>query len=672
MKKLTLYFLLITTSLIFPQTKYLIYFKDKGITPGKALYKTDAAYQSALKLLSARSIERREKVMGKNIITSEDIPVKSDYITAIENLGIKVDNVLNWFNAISAYLTDAQFKEISALSFVKSIDPVRILKFKNSNSLEKIIPHKVSGTISDSLYGPSFQEFNLSDIPEVYAKGITGKGVIIGILDDGFIWRQHESLVNQNVLAEYNYVFHVTSTAPQPGDDPSSGDHGTFVFSLIGGYKPGNIIGVAHDAKFILAKTEDDRSESHIEEDNYAAALEWMEGMGVDVTTSSLGYNIFDDTTYSYTYKDMDGKTTICAKAIALAFQRGVVTVTAAGNEGNNSWHYIVTPGDGINALTIGAVDALNQVTAFSSRGPTYDGRIKPELVALGLNNYGADVASGFSSYSTGSGTSFATPITAGIAALLLSAYPELTNVQVRQILMETADNYSQPNDDRGYGLVSAEKAISFPNLYYDSTQNQYTLNKIFFSNTGIQPSTALLHYSIDSSTFVNANLKYDDTLRYSYSFQQIPSGDNVQFYFTYKDSLGNQVQEPASQYFAFNSGAEAISLVNSTPNDTTNDTSSVTPQKVLGISYPNPFNPASQKMKIQFYSTSNQNAHLIIINGLGQVVKTLFNGMSQTGLNTVSWDGKSATGITCSSGVYFYILTLGGQNYSNKLLLLK
>ncbi|MHB8339299.1 MAG: hypothetical protein ACYDEE_17940, partial [Ignavibacteriaceae bacterium] len=140
MKKLTLYFLLITTSLIFPQTKYLIYFKDKGITPGKALYKTEAVYQSALKLLSARSIERREKVMGKNIITYQDIPIKQDYVTAIENLGVKVENELNWFNAISAFLTDAQVKEISALSFVKNIDPVRILSFKNSNSLEKIIP----------------------------------------------------------------------------------------------------------------------------------------------------------------------------------------------------------------------------------------------------------------------------------------------------------------------------------------------------------------------------------------------------------------------------------------------------------------------------------------------------------------------------------------------------
>ncbi|MHB1686975.1 MAG: S8 family serine peptidase [Ignavibacteriaceae bacterium] len=667
MKKLTLLFLLVTVSFIYPQTKYLIYFKDKGITPGKTLYKTDAIYQSALKLLSSKSIARRKKVMGKNIITYEDIPVQTNYVTAIENFGVTIENKLNWFNAVSAYLTDAQLKEISSLPFVQKIEPVRILDFTNPNSLEKIIPQKISSVSADSSYGQSFQEFNLSDIPEVHAKGITGKGVIIGILDDGFRWRQHESLVNQNVLAEYNYVFHVTSTEPQPGDAPGSGDHGTFVFSLIGGYKPGNIIGVAHDAKFILAKTEDDRSESHIEEDNYAAALEWMEGMGVDVTTSSLGYNIFDDTTYSYTYQNMDGKTTICAKAVELAFQRGVVTVTAAGNEGNNSWHYIVTPGDGIHILTIGAVDASNQVTSFSSRGPTSDGRIKPDLVALGLNNYGAEVANGFNAYGISSGTSFATPISAGVAALLLSAYPKLTNVQVRQILLETADNYSQPNNDRGYGLISAEKAIGFPNLYYDSTQTQYTLNKIFFPGNGIQPLTAMLHYSVNASNFISANLAYDDTLKYSFLFPQITAGENVKFYFTYKDSPGNSVREPSSSYFSFNGGDENITSVN--------DTVNIIPQNVLGNNYPNPFSPLDPlypRTNINFYSPSNQNARLVIFNGLGQIVKILFNGVAQAGLNKVLWDGKSNSGHLCASGIYFYILSLGGQNYSNKLLLLK
>ena len=667
MKKIISLYLLFVSVFLFPQNKYLIYFKDKAIPMGKALDKNNMIYQQALQSLSVRCIKRREKVMGNNILTFEDIPVKSDYVNAIENLGVKIENKLNWFNAVSAYLTDEQVTKISSLPFVEKVNQVRVIKFSKRNPLEKITLQKTSNNSADTLYGPSYTEMNLSDIPVVQAKGITGKGVVIGILDDGFKWQQHESLVNQNVLAEYNFVFHDTSTAPQPGDIPSSGNHGTYVFSLIGGYKPGEIIGVAHDAKFILAKTEDDRSESHIEEDNYAAALEWMEGLGVDITTSSLGYSIFDDTTYSYTYKDMDGKTTICAKAVELAFQRGVVTVSAAGNDGENSWYYIETPGDGTHVLTIGAVDSTNTLAAFSSHGPTYDGRIKPDLVAMGSNNFGASVANGFSAYGNGNGTSFATPISAGVAALLLSAYPDLTNFQVRDILRETADNHSTPNNNIGYGLVSAEKAIAYPNLYYDSTNNQYTLTKIFFANNGVKSQTATLHYSVSSSNFSNVALSFDGTLKYSYVLPQIPIGEPVEFYYSYQDTLGNSFHEPAAGYYEFNSGNNMLNLID--------DTATPVLQNVLGNNFPNPYNPYNSQYsetKIPFSSDAVQNAKLVIINSLGQLVRVLFDGQASQGLNTIAWDGRLSNGKIAAGGVYFDLLTLGSKNYSGKLILLK
>ncbi len=667
MKKIIFFYLLLVPAFLVAQNKYLIYFKDKAVPMSKTLNKKSIAYQQALQTLSAKCIRRREKVMGNNIIMYADIPVKPDYINAVEKLGITIENKLNWFNAVSAYLSDSQLKEVTSLPFVEKVDPVKTLSFSRSTSLEKITPAKTENISTDTLYGPSYTEMNLCDIPEVQAKGITGKGITIGILDDGFKWRQHESLVNQDVIAEYNFVFHDSSTSPQPGDIQSSGNHGTYVFSLIGGYKPGEIIGVAHDAKFILAKTEDDRSESHIEEDNYAAALEWMEGLGVDITTSSLGYSIFDDTTYSYTYQDMDGKTTICAKAVELAYQRGVVTVSAAGNDGENSWHYIETPGDGIHILTIGAVDSTNTLAPFSSRGPTYDGRIKPDIVAMGSNNYGASVANGFSAYGIGSGTSFATPIAAGVAALLLSAYPELTNAQVRDILRVTAGNNSAPDNNIGYGLVSAEKAVAYPNLYYDSTNNQYTLTKIFFPNNGIESQTAALHYSVNSSSFSNIILSYDGILKYSYKLPQIPIGELVEFYYSYKDTLGNIFNEPASGYFEFYSGNNMLNLIG--------DTSVPVFQNVLGNCYPNPFTPygsQSHFIKIPFKSGAIQHAKLIIINSVGQIVKTLFDGQAQLGLNTILWDGRLSDGKMAASGVYFDILFLGSKNYNSKFVLLK
>ncbi len=652
--------LILFPSIVYSQSKYLIYFKDKTISKINSLNKSSAIYQEALSQLSERAIERREKVMpADKIITYEDLPIRKDYIAQLENLGIKIENKLNWFNAVSAYLTEDQKNKIEEFSFVKEIDLVRILKF-NPEKME--VMHqlkKIGNNFSQIDYGPAYGQLKLSDIPIVHSKGINGKGVIIGILDNGFHWRDHESLVNKKIIGEYNFVFHDSSTAPQPGDSPESGLHGTYVFSILGGYKDSSLIGAAYNASFILAKTEDDRSESHIEEDNYAAALEWMEGLGVDITTSSLGYNIFDDTTYSYTYKDMDGKTTICAKAVELAFQRGVLTFTAAGNEGNQAWYYIDTPADGLHIIAVGAVDANNKVAYFSSHGPTYDGRIKPDVVAQGVNVYGAAVAIGYNAYDYNDGTSAATPIASGCGALLLSAFPYLTNVQARNILLETADNYATPNNDRGYGLISAEKAIEFPNI--SDSSNNFNINKIFFSQNGIQSNSAEIHYSTNDTNFVTSNLSYDGSLKYYYTMPQLINGQIINFYFTYSDTIGNNLREPSSGYYNFKYGQ--LNIASGTLKN------SIEFNNVLSNNYPNPF---SSTTNISFISKGNEIAKLVILNAIGQTVKILFNGVSEAGINTLTWDGKSDRGIKCASGVYYYILTLGGKNYGNKMVLVK
>jgi hypothetical protein len=438
------------------------------------------------------------------------------------------------------------------------------------------------------------------------------------------------------------------------------------VFSLIGGFKDSSIIGSAFNASFILAKTEDDRSESHIEEDNYAAALEWMEGMGVDVTTSSLGYNIFDDTTYSYKYQDMDGKTTICAKACELAFQRGVLIFNAAGNEGDNSWHYIITPADGLHVIAVGAVDASNTLAPFSSRGPTYDGRIKPDVVAQGVSDFGADVFSGFNDYSIGDGTSFAAPIASGIGALLLSAFPYLTNVQARNIILETAGNSNHPDNNIGYGLISAKNAVSYPN--FSDSSGIFTINKIFFSQHGVKNAT--VNYIVNLSDFITpGHLLYDGKLIYSYTFPQMANGQDVQFYFTYTDSLNNNFREPATDVYDFKYGQiDSITI----------KSQQVTPPvNFSGVSlspnYPNPFpTPSSPFTKINFIAQGGAIAKLVVLNTLGQTVKVLFNAPAAAGINTVTWDGKSGKGIKCASGVYYYILTLNGKSYGRKMVLIK
>ncbi len=420
-KYLFLIFFVLSSALSFSQTKYFIYFKDKSVAQGETLNKTLPEYAEALNSLTERAIKRRIKTSGEdNIITWEDLPLNSSYEAALTNSGIKIIRELKWFNAVSAYLTNDQVQHISSLPFVIKVEPVRSFHLRNEEELN--IPfYKVT---ADQLeYGNSFTQADLSDIPQVHRKGITGEGVLIGLLDTGFDWRDHESLVNRNVIAEHDFIFNDDNTADEPEDLPGQHAHGTTVFSVIGGFKDSVLVGPAFNSSFLLAKTEDIRSERRIEEDNYAAALEWMENQGVDITSSSLGYNEFED--FAYTYQDMNGNTTICTKAANIAFDKGVITVTAAGNEGNSPWRHITAPADAFNIISVGSVTSDNGIAASSGRGPSYDGRIKPEVVAMGVSVFGAS-HTGFSNYGFSSGTSLAAPIASGVAALLLSAYPHL------------------------------------------------------------------------------------------------------------------------------------------------------------------------------------------------------------------------------------------------------
>ncbi len=661
MQKLVLAIFILST-LTFSQTKYLIYFKDKGINPDQRLNKSSLLYQETLSHLSKRCIERRIKNMGEDsIITYEDIPIKSDYVIQLKNSGIKIENKLNWFNAVSAYLTFSQKNQISNFSFIKRIEPVRTLWFKDDKIPSNDYLYK---TISDNQYnyGPSYDQLNLCDIPIVQEKGITGDSIIIGILDTGFRWKDHESLDTRKVLAEYDFVFHDSITANQPGDVPGQDSHGTYVFSIVGGYKDSTMIGASFNSSFILSKTEDIRSETHVEEDNYAAALEWMEGLGVDITTSSLGYNIFDDSTYSYTYADMNGNTTIITKAVNLAFDRGVVTLTAAGNEGNTSWHYIDAPADAFDVLAVGAVDRSNIVAGFSSRGPTYDGRIKPDVTALGVSVYGAST-SGFNLYNYASGTSAATPIAAGVAGLLLSAHPYLKNTQVRSILLETAGNSESPNNDIGYGLLSAKKAVDFPNLEKLSNNN-YRLHKTFISEHSVNPNTVKFYYSTDQSNFTESSLNNINNLNFSYDFPILSNNEQVDFYYTYSDSSGVNYREPANNYYKFLYGQleVAFNLELKIPFDY-GDVSDV---------YPNPYLPLlNTRAKINYKALKGELVSVNIIDAVGQSVKELKYTAGESN-NIIEWDGKNNKGETVASGVYFFLIKIGNNKYGKKVVLLK
>jgi len=662
MKKIILFVIFVLISSGFPQNKYFIYFKNKGVEPEEKLLKANPLYKSAIALLSEKSIERRIKNMGEeDFITYEDLPIPEDYVSQIEKLGVKIENKLRWFNAITSYLTDTDKVEILKFPFVDKIELVKKFVFRNPDleTPSTFLKQSSSSYLFD--YGPSFGQFQLSDVPAVHSKGITGADVLIGLLDTGFNWKNHESLKDANVVAEYDFVFHDSSTENDSLDTPSQHSHGTLVFSIVGGFKEGSLIGAAFGSNFILAKTEDIRSEKHIEEDNYAAALEWMEGYGVDVTSSSLGYSTFDSPEFSYTYKDMDGKTTIVTRAAELAFRRGVVTVTSAGNEGNNPWRYIIAPADGINILGIGAVDNNNQVASFSSRGPTYDGRIKPDVVTQGSGVYCAN-AGDFSGYFTASGTSVAAPIASGVAALLLSAHPYLKNTQVRNILLETSDNSLEPNKDRGYGLISAVKVIEFPNL--QKAGGTYTLNKIFLTNENIDSQTVNIHYSNDGVDYLTKQMNYDGNLRYTYKLPFLFNDDLVEFYFSYTDLNGTVFREPVNNNYKFYYGSLEIHL-NLNLQMTYTD-------YIVSEPYPNPFYPALNTFtSISIKSTGNENLTIRIIDPLGQQV-SYYSTVTADDENRFDWYGKLDNGAPVASGVYYFLIDLNGKKFSRNLVLLR
>jgi hypothetical protein len=662
MKNYILWLVILFSTIGVPQPKYFIYLKDKGVEPSTTLEKNSSPYISALSLLSERSIERRINIMGEDkFLTYEDIPISDKYVSQIEQLGIKIENKLRWFNAVTAYLTEDEKIKVARLTFVEKIEPVKKYVFKSPEINESSVLSKQPSNLFSFDYGPSFGQLQLSDVPAVHSKGITGEGVLLGLLDTGFDWKNHESLKDATVVAEYDFIFKDESTANDSLDNPSQHNHGTLVFSIVGGFKEGSLIGSAFGSEFILAKTEDIRSEKHIEEDNYAAALEWMESYGVDITSSSLGYSTFDPPEFSYSYSDMDGKTAIVTKAVELAFRRGVVTISSAGNEGNSSWRYITAPADGINTLAIGAVNNANEVATFSSRGPSYDGRIKPEVVTQGVGVYCA-AAGNFTGYLTASGTSVAAPIASGISALLLSAYPHLKNTQVRNILIETADNTSSLNNERGYGLLSAVKAIEFPNLVADD--GTFVLNKMFLTNDNIFPQTVYVHYSTDGVDYTESQMNFDGNLKYTLKLPYLFNDELVDFYFTYDDNSGATLRDPLSSNYKFYYGSLDISL--------NTDLKRTYTDYIVSEPYPNPFYPLQNSFtSISIKSSGNENLTIRIIDPLGQQVR-YHTVITSDGENRFDWYGRNDHNVSLASGVYYILIDLNGKQYSRNLVLLR
>lgn len=458
-----------------------IYFSDKGENSSSFITHPE-------QYLSQKSIERRMKRITSGTITDiSDIPVNKIYLDELTGLGIKIRHVSKWFNAVSCYLYNNQIDKIKGKEYIRKIEPVLRYKYayltSQNNRTENNPHHQIQGKVNAINYGPSQNQSAIISVPQVHDKGYYGQGVLIASLDAGFDNLEHNCFnkIREKGLRTYDFVNGDTIVANGTGRH-GNGAHGTITLSLVCGYDPGNLVSPAFESKFILAKTENTDSETPVEEDNWVAAAEWADSLGADVITSSLGYLNYQDPYPSYTWESMNGNTALITRAADIAVSKGIVVVVSAGNDGLNTSHNTLNaPADGFKVITVGSVTANKFRSSFSSVGPTADGRIKPDVMALGQFNYCAKSGSGNLGYtSSNTGTSLACPMVAGVCALLLSANPELTPEQITEILRTTADSSSSPGNLRGWGIVNADLALQKALSYNAFSPTDYTLFQNF------------------------------------------------------------------------------------------------------------------------------------------------------------------------------------------------
>ncbi len=412
--------------------RYWVYFRDKAIEPAKMR----EAYARAESRITARSLARRMKSMAIPV-DEYDLPLAPQYVDRVFDTGVHVRCGSKWLNAVSVEATPGQVTTLEALSCVRSVEAFRLRRA----DLELRPAHRPQA-LDELHYGSSFLQDSVCHVPELHARGLSGHGVLIGFLDTGYNLAHHvfDSL---HVLAAYDFINGDTIVANQEAQD-SAGQwyHGTATLSAMAGYQDSVLIGPAYGADVLCAKTEVLPSETQIEEDYYVAGLEWADSLGADITSSSLGYRDW------YTFDDLNGHTAVTTQAVNVAVGHNILVVTAAGNDRQDiEWPHILAPADADSILAVGAVTSFGLITDFSSPGPTADGRIKPDICAQGFDVFAASAADCVS-YNYLAGTSLATPIVAGVAALIMEAHPDWTAQMVRTAILNTANNTATPNND--------------------------------------------------------------------------------------------------------------------------------------------------------------------------------------------------------------------------------
>ena len=456
-------FAMLVSLSVFAQEAPLLYkvtFRDK--------HQSDFSVNRPEEFLSQRALERRQRY---NLpVTDVDLPISPSYIRSLENSGARILACSRWLNMVIIELESHQDSDqIRRMQFVERMEEAGTLTVKKKNGkpffmAEKTdIPYpnpspKNSSAAVSFDYGPSLNQIDMINGLPLHHDGYTGEGVVIAVLDAGF--RAADTMAVFDSLWMQNRILGTKDFVNPGGDvfDPTIHPHGTMVLSIMAGNLPGQLVGTAPDAGYYLIRTEDGTAEYKLEEYYWVMGAEYADSLGADIINSSLGYTEFDDPADNHTYQDMDGNTTPVTIGADKAAERGILVCNSAGNSGNSPWKYIGAPADGDSVLSVGAVDPLGRWATFSSLGPSSDGRTKPDIAAQGQQTI---IATPWGGVTAGNGTSFSSPVIAGMTACLWQAERAFTNMQIISAIKKSAQQYNAPDDTLGYGIPDYSLAKS-------------------------------------------------------------------------------------------------------------------------------------------------------------------------------------------------------------------
>jgi hypothetical protein len=548
------------------QSKVWIYFTDKGNG-------LDEKSKNVFESLPENSKKRRAKTMknNKSLVLYYDLPVEQQYINSISGFSDKIMVISRWLNAVSAYVPNENIEKIAALPYVQKIDLVKTGKRKNTPVEDSKLDFQFNKSSKYTLnYGQSLTQNEQINVPAVHDLGYHGENVIICVMDAGFNNLEHDVFSSMTILGQYDFV-HGDANVDDEAGETGHGSHGTMTLSTIGGFKSGSLIGPAYAAKYVLAKTEDYVYETTQEEDNWVAAMQWAEYYyGPDVISSSLGYITFDDGS-GYSAQELNGSTAVITNAADAAGDLGILVVNSAGNEGPGATS-IGAPADGHNVLSVGAVTSSGTQSSFSSEGPTGDGRIKPDIMAMGSSVTVASATSA-TTYTTNSGTSFSCPLTAGAAALLVQMVPNASNFQIMDAIRATGSRAATPDNSYGWGIMNTLAAYNYliapkithaPAMLYESLTGPYEITFEVSSLSDLLSGNPKLFYRANAGTWVRIDPSESTPGTWTASIPGTGTAAQYDYYLSAENAYA-AVTLPANAptgYFTFNTGADNLAPV--------------------------------------------------------------------------------------------------------------